>query len=907
MTKRFFGLILAAAFLCAAFIRPIPAVGAAAFGDVEADRWSSEAISHVYGKKYMIGVGDGLFGPERTLTRAEVVTALWRREGEPAPAVPCPFSDVEDGAWYASAVGWAKEEGIVLGVSADAFDPDRPVTREQLAAIFFRFSSRAPVSVPERADLSSYSDVGDVRKWAVEPFEWAVESGIMIGTDGDTLSPGGHATREQLAEMIFRYDGSFSLRYAEPVVRSHYTEPEYPLVTDADFYVAADGSDEGDGSFDHPFATWGKAVEAVRGIEKTAEKGGVTVAFKAGEYGTFSVTLTAEDTGTADCPVTYCKYGDGDVVFNGGKIIRESDFEDLGPDDTMNFKEQFRDRIKKVFVGDAPRSPSGDLIMYSGGGISYLARFPNKYDDGTDQLLLAAETVSANDLHIKNSMMRRRIESYADISDLRIYGFLTYNWNKETLPVLSYDRETATMTVNGADSYFSQLSGSGTLRYVDVDGEGNRVWKDDVSFAFLNVPEELDQKGEYVIDKEGRYAYFFDPEGEYVTPGGPTTVRLYDANNVTFRGLTFIGMNDAAIRATRCSSLTIDQCNFKATSGNEFVVVDTSVEGVDFDLTLTRNDFDLAPLYAVRVHPYEHGNRRFDWPTTALIDNNRFSMIGVGGDGGTALAIRDFDELTISHNEFVDCQRYAVTYDGCINMTAEYNTFLRCMYNSDDGGIFYTGNDREQYNNVIRYNLFYPSLWYGVYVDDGGIGTEVFGNLFYGIGSAVCIHDGRDNYVHDNYLVNTGGQTGVSVTDGYVSERLAGGPDLSDRNNRWGDFYHSWLDLFEMINGNADFLALMHEARPELFTLSTDPADADEANFVLSPANTLTNNVTVTSDPEKKPVSVLDTVREYCTVEGNRAYGTDENPCFVNPTAGDYRIRDGADFPYFPYELIGRY
>ena len=282
-------------------------------------------------------------------------------------------------------------------------------------------------------------------------------------------------------------------------------------------------------------------------------------------------------------------------------------------------------------------------------------------------------------------------------------------------------------------------------------------------------------------------------------------------------------------------------------------------------------------------------------------------MIGIGQDGGTALAIRDFDYLTISHNEFVDCARYAVTYDGCINMIAEYNTFLRCMHNSDDGGVFYTGNDREQYNNVIRYNLFFPCAWYGVYIDDGGVGTEVYGNIFYGLGAPVCIHDGRDNYVHDNVLISSG-PTGVSVTEGYFEARRAGIVDLTTRENGWGDYYFKWLDLFEMIEGNEEFLALMHEVRPEVFTLSTDPADAEEVNFVLCPTNVLTGNVTITEDEEKKPVSVTEALSKYCTVEGNRAYGMDENPLFVNPTLGDYRMRDDVtDFPYIPYELIGRY
>ncbi|MBQ6677942.1 MAG: S-layer homology domain-containing protein, partial [Clostridia bacterium] len=243
------------------------------FSDVGADRWSAASIGYAVENGYMNGVGGGLFDPEGPLTRAMVATVLWRREGSPVPSAQRGFSDVPSEEWYTDAVAWAKEAGVVKGLTETAFGPDEYITREQLATMLFRFSSSAPVSVPERADLTPFSDEEKVSSWADEPLGWAVEAGIINGTDGNRLAPDGFATREQFAAIIERYDRSFKLAYNEPVLFSHYTEPEYPLVTDADFYVSADGSDDNDGSFAHPFRTWERARDAVRTLDRTGRSG----------------------------------------------------------------------------------------------------------------------------------------------------------------------------------------------------------------------------------------------------------------------------------------------------------------------------------------------------------------------------------------------------------------------------------------------------------------------------------------------------------------------------------------------------------------------------------------------------------------------------------------------------------
>ena len=109
------------------------------FSDVSESRWSYEAIRYAFNRKYMKGTGENRFSPDGTMTRAMVVTVLHRMEGTPAQETAGGFSDVKAGSYYEAAVAWAKENGIVNGVSETRFNPDGKITREQLAAILFRF------------------------------------------------------------------------------------------------------------------------------------------------------------------------------------------------------------------------------------------------------------------------------------------------------------------------------------------------------------------------------------------------------------------------------------------------------------------------------------------------------------------------------------------------------------------------------------------------------------------------------------------------------------------------------------------------------------------------------------------------------------------------------------------------
>ncbi len=174
------------------------------FSDADPGAWYHDGVHWALEKGLMNGMGDGLFAPAGTATRAMVVTMLWRLEGEPAEEADVSFEDVSAEAWYADAVKWAAGAGVVTGTSDTAFSPDDPATREQLVTILFRYAKWKDAVLSIDTNILDYDDVFDVSSWAVEPFRWAVQEGIVNGVEPTKLGPGESATRAQIATMFQR-------------------------------------------------------------------------------------------------------------------------------------------------------------------------------------------------------------------------------------------------------------------------------------------------------------------------------------------------------------------------------------------------------------------------------------------------------------------------------------------------------------------------------------------------------------------------------------------------------------------------------------------------------------------------------------------------------------------------------
>ena len=175
------------------------------FIDVHEGDWFYENVGYVYENGLMNGVSETLFEPNGTVTRGMIVTILHRLEGEPESDYDMPFTDVAEQQWYAGAVRWAAGEGIVTGVSATEFAPDDPITREQFAAILWRYAQSKGYDVSASADLTGFLDYGQISEYALPALQWAVGAGVMSGRGDGILAPQGTATRAEAAAMLMRF------------------------------------------------------------------------------------------------------------------------------------------------------------------------------------------------------------------------------------------------------------------------------------------------------------------------------------------------------------------------------------------------------------------------------------------------------------------------------------------------------------------------------------------------------------------------------------------------------------------------------------------------------------------------------------------------------------------------------
>ena len=175
------------------------------FSDVRIADWFYNDVKYVYEKGMMAGTAADVFAPNATTTRAMIVTILYRLEGSPAVTGTSAFVDVPAGQWYTDAVNWAAANQIVKGTSATTFAPNDSITREQMAAILYRYAQYKGYDVTKKADLSGYSDNGQVSAYAKDALAWANAAKLINGVTNTTLAPQGNATRAQVSAILHRF------------------------------------------------------------------------------------------------------------------------------------------------------------------------------------------------------------------------------------------------------------------------------------------------------------------------------------------------------------------------------------------------------------------------------------------------------------------------------------------------------------------------------------------------------------------------------------------------------------------------------------------------------------------------------------------------------------------------------
>ena len=694
-----------------------------------------------------------------------------------------------------------------------------------------------------------------------------------------------------------------------PAVFAQYAAPGTPLQTQADLYVSPAGDDAADGSLAHPLRTVERARDLVRAMDKTGKQG-VTVALMAGEYRVNGLTFTSEDGGTQACPVTYCAYGDGEVVLNAGLHIPAAAFT---PVTDVSFSARLHGPAKRAVVcadlfalgltpedyGDihaigayntGAQYPGGSGPQYSelfvDGARCQLARYPDTGFLAVDEVVSeggarTGELPPTGDVLRVNADLAARIRSWQTTDGVWMMGYWKYDWADGSTPIGGFDAASRTLTA----AYYSHYG-----------------VKQGAPYYFFNVAEELTVPGEWYLDRENGKLYLYPPagfseSGAELTLSTAPVISAYGANYLTFAGLTVKGTrgNGVTLYGDR---VTVYNCNITGVGGTAVVAEGTGIAVTDCDISHTGrggvylnggDEISLTPGDCRAENNYIH-----DWSEVYLTYQPGVSLYGVGN--------------VCAHNEFCNSPHEAVTYSGCLHRVA-YNRIYRVCLLSQDAGAIYAGRSWNSYGSRVEYNCIYdlgsgdfrPC---GIYMDDALSGQTIVGNLLVNIpGNALMLGGGRDLDVRNNVVVS-GGERGIyydqraidGVNGGWFAEHSAEGGSM------WRELYASpWQT------------PVWQSAFPQMAAFSDDFSHPEDPAFVPNPANsTVCDNLFVTG---RRSVGQIDEkVREYSTFTGNGLFAPSQlELLFRDPANGDYRLAEGSPMltlsPVFrdlPIEQMGR-
>ena len=709
---------------------------------------------------------------------------------------------------------------------------------------------------------------------------------------------------------------------ASPVLGEPDTERDGTM-TEFDFYVSPLGSDENDGTREAPFLTIEKAVEAVRGTDKT-DRNGISVCIKEGEYRVSSVVFTKEDSGTKECPVTY--YADGEVILNGGVTLSPSDFVSAEeyPEIADRLTEEAKKNVKVIDLTKEPYSLTAEdwgkiyaigsyntASSYDGDftGPLYcelfvndkrqtVARYPDEgflYTEEVVKTGLGRESDGAltavknwdeirnpePDVYRVNEELAKRIGSWKTLDDVWMMGYWKYDWADGSTLIGNFEEETGILSP----------------KFVSLYGT-----KTDAPYYFFNVPEELTAEGEWYLDRENGLLCLWTAEGfadaEIDLSLSLDAIICADADYLTFDGFTVKGTRGDAVIITGDGN-TVQNCLIKNVAGNALRM--TGYNNLAYNNEITRTGKGgiyidggdretLTPGNSIADNNFIH-----DWSEIYLTYQPAVTLSGVGN--------------ICSHNEMKNSPHEAITWSGN-NHIIEYNNIHDVCLLSDDAGAVYSGRRWDWYGTAVRYNAIYnigsdghsPD---GIYLDDALSGIEVYGNILINIPKlGLHLGGGRDLEVWGNIIINAGKHP-ISYDSRAREGALENGwfdHAAKDSGDMWKNLYSSpwqsdiWQNIF-----------------PQYKNYIEDFSRSEEAGFVPNPGN---SNVRDNLIFDKAPSigSISEAAQRFSDISGNAVYSLGKlGKFFTDAENGDYSIKDIAElneiipsFTEIPLEEIGR-
>ncbi len=655
-----------------------------------------------------------------------------------------------------------------------------------------------------------------------------------------------------------------------------------------DIFVSPTGDDANPGTAESPVRTPQRAVELARSLNQ----GEKVISLADGEYNISAITLTQEDSG-----ITF--YAENQAVFNGGLTLDPADFKPYEGDILVLDLSQYGvtpDRIGKVrafgqYNTAEKYDAAGSLYceLFCNNERMTLSRYPNKgeylytgkiVDNGDAKEVYTSAGTQTNaywetmkfprggTFEVSSDVVER-VQSWEQSPDVWMFGYFQYDWADSTTPLAAVGDHTL------------------TTEYASVYG-----FKEGTPYYFFNVFEELDQEGEWYIDRDGLKLYFIPPEGFEQHPlelslETGNLVTIDGAENVTFDGITFTGTRASAVKGSG-NNIVVRGCTIRNVGENAIELTGDRNRVEDNEITATgKGGVILTGGDRQALQSSENvvsNNLIHDWSQVYRTYQAAVSLNGVGG--------------TCSHNEIYNSPHEAITYTGN-NHIIEYNVIHDVVLESSDAGAIYAGRSWSSYGNVIRYNCIYnigsgefaPS---GIYFDDALSGQEAYGNFLLNIpGNGFLLGGGRDLKIENNLIVN-------AATPIFYDDRAIAGIE----DGGW--FTHAntpdstlWKSL-EEVDIHSE---VWKNAYPELADLSDDFEHTDDPAFAANPAgSSVKNNVTVN---EKKGANdIAKRAEQYSEIVNNFTYRLKANPFTAD---GVYLLsQPPADFEQLPFDQMGR-
>ncbi len=526
-------------------------------------------------------------------------------------------------------------------------------------------------------------------------------------------------------------------------------------VFSAEFHVAPAGLDRNDGSEKMPFQTLERARDAIRELKRRGKlpTDGVTVWLRDGDFvRTNTLELTEVDSGTAEAPITWRAFRDERVRLLGGKLLRG--FTAVTKSTVLDrLDEKARTHVLQLNLRDLGISDFGEMKSRGFGRAGTtahcelffdskpmtLARWPN--EGAWEKIAGFPETTGTGDDHggkigdLKNGFFYagERPRRWKNSNDVWVHGYWAWDWAN------SYER----ITELDVDRHFIRTA----------PPHGLYGFRTGQRFCFLNILEELDEPGEWFLDREGGVLYFWPPadtNSEVILSllPGPF-IKMTDVSNVSFRGVIMEATRGNAVEIRNGASNAIAGCLIRNIGNSGVTIEGGRGNGVrDCDI-LDTGDGGVA---------LNGGDRQTLTPGGHFVENTHFQRQGRWSKCYVPAVSLNGVGQRVSHNLIHDHPHAAILFSGNDHLI-EFNEIHHIALETGDVGAIYTGRDYSFRGNRIRHNYIHETGGVGmgsmgVYMDDCVSGTEVFGNIFYKVHWAMFIGGGRDHRVENNIFVD---------------------------------------------------------------------------------------------------------------------------------------------------------